>query len=323
MVTGSAGCTVTAEENGETRTLLTLEKDGQGTFAAIGDEVEVSDDKALLYPFASAPASALGGGGGGGADVADEELLKASVGLDSLAAGPGAVAYCADSLAIGLGAVVGATYASKSKTATATRQKTDAASETNNTSSSYSSNSVAIGLHAQASGFRCTAYGNFATAGSRNSTASGYSSTASGYYSTASGSSSTASGYYSTASGYYSTASGYYSTAIGAMANVGSNGVSSVAVGAGAYVNDAGVVALNAGGGRDFGGVGYSTQLYIITKGSSLANTYLRGEAGLGYIVIDHVAGSVVARGVIPLASICTEHTSDFEPTGYANIEDY
>ena len=302
MVTGSAGCTVTAEEKGETRTLLTLEKDGQGTFAAIGDEVEVSDDKALLYPFASAPASALGGGGGGGADVADEELLKASVGLDSLAAGPGAVAYCADSLAIGLGAVVGATYASQSKTATATRQNTTEASETDNTSVSYSSNSVAIGLHAQASGVRCTAYGNFATASGVNSTASGMG---------------------AVASGSSSTASGWSSTAIGAMANVGSNGVSSVAVGAGAYVNDAGVVALNAGGGRDFGGVGYSTQLYIITKGSSLANTYLRGEAGLGYIVIDHVAGSVVARGVIPLASICTEHTSDFEPTGYANIEDY
>lgn len=62
VVTGSAGCTVTAEKNGEPKTLLTLEVDGQGTFAAISDEVDVSDDKAILHPFAKAPASALGGG---------------------------------------------------------------------------------------------------------------------------------------------------------------------------------------------------------------------------------------------------------------------
>lgn len=118
-------------------------------------------------------------------------------------------------------------------------------------------------------------------------------------------------------------ASGHYSIAIGTKANVGGNGASSVAIGSGAYVNDAGVIALNAGGASYSGGMGYSTQLYVISKGSNLANTYLGGEAGLGYIVVDHVAGSIVARGVIPLASICTQHTNDFEPTGYANIQDY
>ena len=125
------------------------------------------------------------------------------------------------------------------------------------------------------------------------------------------------------ASGDSAMASGLGSTAIGAHANVGSNGVSSVAVGAGAYVDDAGCVAINAGGASGNGGSGYSTQLYLITKGSDLATTYLGGEAGLGYLVLDHVAGSIVARGVIPLASICTQHTSDFTPTGYSSIKDY
>ena len=309
-----------------------------------------------------------------------EQLLAPSVGLDSLAAGPGAVAYCADSLAVGLGAVVGATYASKSKAATATRKSTDAASETNNTSNTYSSNSVAVGLHAQASGFRSTAYGNFATASGAESTASGYRSSASvsqaaaiGAYSKASGSNSTAIGELSSATGHYGASLGYnskavgqssiaigdstqtianysiaigcqsnasshgsiaigfqassspaYSTAIGARSSVGSRCTSSVAIGAGAYVNDNGVLALNAGGGSiSYGGVGYSTQLYIITKGSSLSNTYLGGEAGLGYLVIDHVAGSIVSRGVIPLALICTDHASDFTPTGYDRIGNY
>ena len=411
VVTGSAGCTVTAERNGETKTLLMLEVDGQGTFAAISDEVDVSDDKALLHPFASAPASALGGGvsgGGSGASVEEEQLIHASVGLDSLAAGPGAVAYCADSLAVGLGAVVGATYASNSKDATATRKSTTAESETNNTSKDYSSNSAAVGLHAQASGSRSTAYGNFAKASGPESTASGYCSSASvsqataiGAYSTASGPESTASGYGSSASvsqataiGAYSTASGSnstaigelssatghygaslgynskavgqsssaigdstkatgnysiasgsksnasshgsiaigfqassssaYSTAIGARSSVSSRCPSSVAIGAGAYVNDNGVLALNAGGGSiSYGGVGYSTQLYIITKGSKLSTDYLGGEAGLGYLVIDHVAGSIVARGVIPLGIICTDHASDFTPTGYDKIGNY
>ena len=383
VVTGSAGCTVTAERNGETKTLLMLEVDGQGTFAAISDEVDVSDDKALLHPFASAPASALGGGvsgGGSGASVEEEQLIHASVGLDSLAAGPGAVAYCADSLAVGLGAVVGATYASNSKDATATRKSTTAESETNNTSKDYSSNSAAVGLHAQASGSRSTAYGNFAKASGPESTASGYCSSASvsqataiGAYSTASGSNSTAIGELSSATGHYGASLGYnskavgqsssaigdstkatgnysiasgsksnasshgsiaigfqassssaYSTAIGARSSVSSRCPSSVAIGAGAYVNDNGVLALNAGGGSiSYGGVGYSTQLYIITKGSKLSTDYLGGEAGLGYLVIDHVAGSIVARGVIPLGIICTDHASDFTPTGYDKIGNY
>lgn len=306
--------------------------------------------------------------------------LASSVGLDSLAAGPGSVAYCADSLAVGLGAVVGATYASNSKAATATRKSTTAESETNNTSKDYSSNSAAVGLHAQASGSRSTAYGNFAKASGTESTASGYCSSASvsqataiGAYSTASGSNSTAIGEQSSATGHYGASLGHnskavgqsssaigdstkaignysiasgsqsnasyhcsiaigfqassssaYSTAIGAMSSVSSRCPSSVAIGAGAYVNDNGVLALNAGGGSiSYGGVGYSTQLYIITKGSKLSTDYLGGEAGLGYLVIDHVAGSIVARGVIPLALICTDHASDFTPTGYDKIGNY
>ena len=314
------------------------------------------------------------------ASTVDEyQLLHYSDGLDSLAAGPDAVAYCADSLAIGLGAVVGATYASQSKTETATRNSTDADSETNNTSTSYSSNSVAVGLHAQASGFQSTAYGNFATASGSSSTATGIVSTASGPsstasgvnskatgnsatasgsssnasadYSTASGVQSTASGTNSTAIGYNSTASGSSSTAIGngatasnglsaaigynsaasgsnsvaigAGARVGSSGTSSVAIGAGAYVNDDGVVAINAGGSAaNYPGV-TSTQFYIIHAGSDLSQTYLGGEAGLGYIVLDVNTGNILARGCRKLSAICTQHTTDFTPTGYSNIQYY
>lgn len=100
------------------------------------------------------------------------------------------------------------------------------------------------------------------------------------------------------------------------MLKSAANGVGSVAIGAGAYVNNAGIVDINAGG-QGQGGNGYSTHLFVITKGSSLADTYLGGEAGLGYIVVDYAAGGIVARGVIPLANICTQHTSDFVLTGY------
>lgn len=402
------------------------------------------------------------GGSTGGSTVDEYQLLHYSDGLDSLAAGPDAVAYCADSLAIGLGAVVGATYASQSKDAAATRQSSTSDSTTNNTSVLYSSNSVAVGLHAQASGFKSTSYGNFATASASSSTAignsaiasgssstatgivataSGTSSTASGVnskasgnsatasgsssnasadYSTASGVQSTASGTNSTANGYNSTASGTSSTAIGngatasqdyatasgynakasgagstaigssstantsstaigigstargsddtaigssstasgntstaigssataskglsaaigynsaaggansvaigAGARVGSSGTSSVAIGAGAYVNDAGVVAINAGGAAaNYPGV-TSTQFYIIPYGSSLATKYLDGEAGIGYIVLDVNTGNILARGCRKLNAICTQHTTDFTPTDYSNIQYY
>ena len=99
-------------------------------------------------------------------------------------------------------------------------------------------------------------------------------------------------------------------------------------MGAGCYVADHGCVALNAGGtGGAFGideySDGKSTQLYLIGAGTELADTYTDGEAGLGFVVLDHLAGQIVARGCCKLSSICTQHTTDFSPKNVTNISIY
>lgn len=50
-VTATTDCTVTATKNGQTYTLLTLEAGEQGIFQAISNEVQVSDENAILVPF--------------------------------------------------------------------------------------------------------------------------------------------------------------------------------------------------------------------------------------------------------------------------------
>ena len=91
---------------------------------------------------------------------------------------------------------------------------------------------------------------------------------------------------------------------------------------------DHGCVALNAGGtGSAFGideySDGKSTQLYLIGAGTELAETYTDGEAGLGFVVLDHLAGKIVARGCCKLSAICTEHSTDFTPKNCTNISIY
>ena len=132
--------------------------------------------------------------------------------------------------------------------------------------------------------------------------------------------------------GTWANASGFASAAIGADAksyadNAIAIGVEAVAeaesscvLGGGGYIADTGVTVLNAGGEITDG---KSTQLYLIPAGSDMANTYTNGAAGLGFAVLDHLSGRVVARGTIPLASICTQHTSDFSPTGVTSIKAY
>ena len=68
---------------------------------------------------------------------------------------------------------------------------------------------------------------------------------------------------------------------------------------------------------------GKSTQLYLIGEGTALADAYTGGEAGLGYVVLDHLAGEIVARGCCKLSAICTEHTADFTPLNCENISVY
>lgn len=55
-VTAQNDCQVTATIDGTIYTLLDLKAGEQKTFVAIADEVEISDEKAIILPFESAPA---------------------------------------------------------------------------------------------------------------------------------------------------------------------------------------------------------------------------------------------------------------------------
>ena len=227
--------------------------------------------------------------------------LHASLGSNSVALGTGATAYNALSTALGEGAVTGARYSGNTPQATLTIVSQD---KTNTNSWNIPSMSVAVGFHAAAYGYRSSAFGVYSKAGNEESTASGS---------------------YATASGSYATASGYSATASGSGATASGSGATGI--GAGCYVADDGVVALNAGGQTDFEGNTYSegcsSQLYFIGAGTELAKTYTDGEAGLGYVVLDHLAGKIVARGCCKLSAICTDHTTDFSPKNVMNISSY
>ena len=88
-------------------------------------------------------------------------------------------------------------------------------------------------------------------------------------------------------------------------------------------------MALNAGGTASNANLdeeysdGKSTQLYLIGAGTELAASYTDGEAGLGFVVMDHLAGKIVARGCCKLSSICTLHATDFTPKNVSNISAY
>lgn len=178
--------------------------------------------------------------------------------------------------------------------------------------------STAVGSNAFATGMSSTSLGSKSSADGDTSTALGYLSSAIGNHSTAVGGGATTGAKSSVAVGYGTIANGAYSVAVGPVASASSD--SSSAIGSGAYCGDVGVLALNAGGSVTDG---KSTQLYLIPAGSSMAATYTDGEAGLGYVVLDHLSGSVIARGVVKLSSVCTDHGSDFAPTNVQSIKEY
>lgn len=178
--------------------------------------------------------------------------------------------------------------------------------------------SVAIGDHSNASGTYDLALGSKAAASGSLSTALGYTSSSSGSRATAVGGYASANASSSVAVGVMSSALGDYGVAVGPSATASSE--SSTAIGSGAYCGDVGVLALNGGGTATDG---KSTQLYLIPAGSPMAATYTDGEAGLGYVVLDHLSGSVIAQGVVKLSSVCTDHSSDFAPTNVQSIKEY
>lgn len=177
---------------------------------------------------------------------------------------------------------------------------------------------ISIGSNSHASNIYDLALGATASASGATSTALGCSSSASGNQATAVGGHASAAGMASVAVGRFSRASGDHGVAVGFAASASS--WSSSAIGSGAYCGDSGVLALNAGGAATDG---KSTQIYLIPAGSSMAATYTDGEAGLGYVVLDHLSGSVIARGVVKLSSVCTDHGSDFAPTDVQAIKEY
>lgn len=177
---------------------------------------------------------------------------------------------------------------------------------------------ISIGTHSHASSNCDLALGVTASASGSGSMAFGYASSASGDQATAVGGVASAAGMMSVAVGRSSSASGDSGVAVGNGASASSD--SSSAIGSGAYCGDSGVLALNAGGSVTDG---KSTQLYLIPAGSPMAATYTDGEAGLGYVVLDHLSGSVIAQGVVKLSSVCTDHGSDFAPTDVQAIKEY
>lgn len=293
--------------------------------------------------------------------ITDDDLSNAnlhiSLGLGSMAVGKNAVANNAYSTALGYGALTGAYYTSNNLTATITTVSTD---RNGTYASSTPCFTTSIGFHASASRGGCTALGSYARAGDSlassfgtQATAIGYFSSASNYTSSAIGSSAQAVGYSSTAVGYSATAEdvcctavgedayacGWSSSAIGSCAAayasranaIGSGtcvvGTGATAIGNGCFVADAGVTAINVGGLYDHNGETYSngmsTQLYLIGAGCTLSEDYLEGESGLGFIVLDHLSGAIVARGCCKLSSICTLHTTDFTPKNCNSISQY
>ena len=190
------------------------------------------------------------------------------------------------------------------------------------TPKSGSSNAVSSGgvydaLKMPGQGFISTQVG-FSYASGSSSVSIGYQAAADGGDSVAAGPFSAAGAFVSLSLGAYSKAVSDKTTAVGAMTVAAAFGSS--VFGAGGYICDEGVTAINAGGDT---ADAKSTQLYLIPAGSDMANLYTGGAAGLGFVVLDHLSGSVVARGTISLASICTQHTSDFSPIDVTSIQLY
>ena len=330
---------VAATITGETAIAVSITlKEGpqgpKGDTGATGPQGPKGDPGSMPTLDAKPTSGSTNGVTSGGIYDAD---LHISLGTGSMAVGKNAVANNAYSVAMGEGAVTGGYYNPPTATLTIVSEN-----RTGTNASTYPASSTAVGFHATCSKGACVAFGAYAKAGGQNSTSSGSYATASGTGATASGSYSTASGSYATASGSGATASGNnsrasgvdarargsYATASGAGSTASGSGAT--AIGAGCYVADDGVLALNAGGaGYDENGNdltysdGKSTQLYLIGEGTALADAYTGGEAGLGYVVLDHLAGKIVARGCCKLSAICTEHTTDFTPLYCENISDY
>ena len=208
----------------------------------------------------------------------------------------------------------------------------EASTKVGDDASASQNKSVAIGSFAKAKGEGSIAIGSRSSASSSVSLALGPGTLAKGWASMTFGCASVASGDGATAVGASAVAEGTQSVAVGeASGALGEFGVavgngasvssrSSSAIGSGAYCGDVGVLVLKGGGTATDG---KSTQIYLIPAGSPMAATYTDGEAGLGYVVLDHISGSVIAQGVVKLSSVCTDHGSDFAPANVQSIKEY
>ena len=277
--------------------------------------------------------------GGGGSGSGDSQHV--GLGFNSVSLGTGAVANNMESVAVGTGALIGAYWGANGQIVT-----TNSVTHTPSNSSAGAGSaeySVSIGYHAATTADESVAIGFRAQAGPKSKVlnctacvAIGSDANAQGDYSTALGHSTTAEGEYNTAVGYNAATYGKSCSALGSgsLANKDYSfsfggtvdGLGSSLIGHGGYLADDGVFCANVGGtvGTDSDySSGKSTQFYVIGAGTSLADTYTDGEAGLGFVVMDHLAGKIVARGCCKLSAICTDHTTDFSPKNVNNINAY
>lgn len=135
----------------------------------------------------------------------------------------------------------------------------------------------------------------------------GYAAYIQGSFATSIGGRSEAKGTNSSAFGNSAETTQVYATALGSAARA--KGKNTTAVGANIIAADDSVVCL---GSLAFGD-GFTkisqTNLYLISAGSPLANTYENGEACLGYLVKD-MSGNVLACGTRKLSELLTNNTA-------------
>lgn len=262
---------------------------GSGGSIAIGDKSKSSDSAAL--------AIGCGAVSSGRETIAIGCSAKVDV-SQSAAIGSGAYAAGGASFAIGYSAKTSANYSI-------------ALGCTAKAEGSYS---IALGYSANATASDAAALGSYAKANANNTIVIGSSAQATERVSIAIGASAKSLDEQSIAIGAYAYASGFGASVYGHEAQA--NAANTSAFGAGAVNNDTGTAVINA---YHNGTTKKSTQLYLIAPDCALSNTYLDGEAGLGYVsyeegIIDGVYGQrVIASGCRKLSELLT--SAVFSPT--------
>lgn len=302
----------------------------KGADAVVDQTYSPDSENAMSGKAVAEALKGVSGGGGEGGTFADTGHITGGTANDAEATAVGANAHALGECATAVG---GSSMAAADCLAIGWRADADSSQSTavGKCANAFGGNATAVGAFSGARKFESVAVGCYAEVSADRTTAVGTSASASGAGALAIGHGVKATAEKAIAVGFSTQASAYHSMAFGFMAQASEDKALALgtdaraeadrasAIGGGCYVADEGTLALNAGGRWD----GKSTQLYLIAAGTPLANTYTNGEAGLGYVVLDHLSGQVVERGCISLASLCVWHTHDFSPKNVTNISEY